>query len=58
MRSAWGSKSVKCGTHGFGSGHDLNVHGFEPRAGLQLMAQSLLGILSAPPPASALSLSE
>ena len=27
-------QSVECPTLGFGSGHDLTVHGFEPRIGL------------------------
>ena len=37
-------QSVKRVTVGFGSGHDLMVHGFEPH--VELTVQSLLGILS------------
>ena len=51
--------SVKCLTLGFGSGHDLIVHDREPRVGaLHRQQQSLLGILSLPLPARALSLSK
>ena len=32
-RGAWGAQSVKRLTLYFGSGHDLTVHGFEPRIG-------------------------
>ena len=31
---AWMAPSVKQGTLGFGSGHDLTVHGFKPHVGL------------------------
>ena len=40
------AQTVKHLTLGFGSGHDLMVHGFEACIGL--VAQSLLGILSLP----------
>ena len=32
--SAWGAQSVKGQTLDLGSGHDLMVHGIEPRMGL------------------------
>ena len=32
---AWVPRSVKHPTLGFGSGHDLTIHGFEPRVGLR-----------------------
>ena len=41
------AQSVEPLTFDFGSGHDLTVHGFEPRVGLcaDSAEQSLLGIL-------------
>ena len=34
MRGTWVAQSAKCPILGFGSGHDLAVREFEPRAGL------------------------
>ena len=34
LRDAWGAQSVERPTLGFGSGHNLTVHGIEPRVGL------------------------
>ena len=33
-RGAWGAQSIQHPTLGFGSGHDLNIFGFEPCVGL------------------------
>ena len=33
-RGTWGARSLKYPTLGFGSGHDLTVHEFEPCVGL------------------------
>ena len=33
-KGAWVAQSGKCLTLGFGSGHDLTVHGFKPFVGL------------------------
>ena len=41
----WVAPSVKRLTLGFGSGHDLTVHEFEPTSGSVLTAQSLFGVL-------------
>ena len=43
------AQSFKCPTLGFGSGHDLVVHEFEPVSGPVLTVQSLPGILLSPP---------
>ena len=48
---------VKCLTLGFGSGNGLAVRGSSPTLGSALTVWSLLGILSAPPPACSFSLS-
>ena len=61
-RGAWVAQSIERLTLGFGSGHDLIVHGSGPVPGFVLEVQGLLGILSLPfslprPPARSLSLS-
>ena len=48
------AQSIEHPTLGFGSGHDLAIHEFEPHIGLWADGMSLLGILclllSVPPP--------
>ena len=53
--SAWVAQSVECLTLGFGSGHDLTVHGFEPPhqalcGSTEPAWNSLSPSLSIPPP--------
>ena len=54
LGAAWVAQSVKRSTLGFGSGHDLTVHGFDPHIklctdGTEPACDSLSPSLCAPP---------
>ena len=54
---AWVTQSVKCLILGFGSGHDLMVHGFKPCVGLCTDSSEPAWDSLSPPHALSLSLS-